>query len=389
MPLPKHPKLMSDDELCDWTKSLIERCAPESSTLDYKAEISINGKTNRIELGKDVSSFANEGGGILLYGVPETVENGVPIPKNLSECGIIIPEEMPTNIENILIAVVEPPLPELNIRVLNLKELNQKSLLMIYHPESWNKPHMIEGYNHARYYRRGNFRSIIMNERQVETAYLSRKASLYHADNFFKTGDFRTIPEEGRFLRVIVCPRFPLIRKEEMLEERFKNWLINNTPNKRIGDWIPFLDGWRFRGHPLGNFHGKQYEFCLFHNGAVCFNMDLDRVIDSQTGYLRLDIIGKDFFKDMAFLYANKVFEFFRISGPLSIQVSLHNVKTLNAEIPYDVWFADTDLGPTPIEKDKISFIEETSVDELKFNIDNVTKRLIRRLASVFGIWQE
>ena len=91
----------------------------------------------------------------------------------------------------------------------------------------------------------------------------------------------------------------------------------------------------------------------------------------------------------MAFLYANKVFEFFRISGPLSIQVSLHNVKTLNAEIPYDVWFADTDLGPTPIEKDKISFIEETSVDELKFNIDNVTKRLIRRLASVFGIWQE
>ncbi len=191
MLLPKHPKLMSDDDLCDWIKSLIDRRAPESSTLDYKAEISINGKSNRIELGKDISSFANEGGGILLYGVPETKEKGVPVPKDLSECGVEIPQDIPTNIENILTDIVVPPLPELNIKVLNLKEIKPKSLLMIYHPESWNKPHMIEGYNHARYYRRGNFRSVIMNERQVEAAYLTRKASLYHADNFFKTGDFK------------------------------------------------------------------------------------------------------------------------------------------------------------------------------------------------------
>jgi hypothetical protein len=64
MQFPKHPQLMTDDELCDWLRSLIERKAPESSSLDYKAEIHLDGKKNRIELGKDVSSFANEGGGV-------------------------------------------------------------------------------------------------------------------------------------------------------------------------------------------------------------------------------------------------------------------------------------------------------------------------------------
>lgn len=167
MPLPKHPRLMNDDELCDWVKSLIERRAPESSSLDYKAQISIENKTKRIELCKDVSSFANEGGGILLYGVPEMEDNGVPVPKDLSECGIEIPKDLSMGIENVLTDVVRPLLPELHIRELNLKELAPKSLLIVYHPESWNKPHMVEGYKHARYYRRGNFRAIIMNERQV------------------------------------------------------------------------------------------------------------------------------------------------------------------------------------------------------------------------------
>ena len=237
--------------LCDWAKSLIDRQAPESGDLDYKAEISIEGKGNRIELGKDISSFANEGGGILLYGVPEMKDdNGVPIPKDLSECGIEIPME-PIAIENILLSIVAPPLPELEIRVLNLKELDQKSLLLIYHPASWNKPHMVQGYKHVRYYRRLNFGADIMEERQVEAAYSSRRASLGHADEFFKTGDFRDIPEEGRFFRVILCPRFTLTRRQEMHRDKFDSWRYNNYPlepreimSTNHGEWIPFLDGW-------------------------------------------------------------------------------------------------------------------------------------------------
>ncbi len=387
MLLPKHPRLMNDYELSNWAKSLITRRSPESSSLDYKAKISIKKQIERIEIGKDISSFANEQGGILLYGVPEMEERGVPVPKDISECGIEIPQDLPINIENILLDIVSPPLTELHIRVLNFEELGQKSLLMVYHPESWNKPHMVEGYKHVRYYRRGNFRAVIMNERQVEAAYLSRKVSHDHADIFFKTGNFRGIPDNGRFFRVIICPLFYLIRKEEMLEERFKNWLIGNPPDNRPGNWVPFLDGWCFLGYPNGNFHGKQYELRLFHNGAFCFNMDLDYAIERQTN---LNLKGMEkVFKDMIFPYAYKAFEFLRISGPLSMQVNLYNVKTINALIPASHWFFDPNIGITPIETDEITFKEQMSVSELRFDTVKVLERVIGRLASAFGIWRK
>ena len=185
MSLPKPTKSMSDDELCDWASSLINRRAPESSSLDYKADISfLDKQSDKVELAKDISSFANETGGVLLYGVPEEEQNNVPVPKALSECGIEVPASFLEKIENILIDVIVPPLPELDIRLLNIKEIAPKSLIMVYHPESWNKPHMIDRYNHFRYYRRGNFRAVPMEERQIEAAYLFRKVSLAHAKDF-------------------------------------------------------------------------------------------------------------------------------------------------------------------------------------------------------------
>ena len=293
-------------------------------------------------------------------------------------------QNLPETIENILLDAVEPLLPELQIRVLSLKELNGKSLLMLYHPESWNKPHMIEGYKEGRYYRRGNFRAVIMNEKEIESAYLSRKISRSHADEFFKTGDFRPVPKVGSFLRLIFCPRFPLVRREMMSEERFKTGLDSNPPNRRPGDWIPFLDGWAFRGYPNGNFHGKQYEFRLFHNGGFCFNIDLAYFLRGQSE-LMINQIEKCL-KEWVLPYANAAFEILGINGPLSMQFNLFRIKGLNAKIPLDSW--DADIGVTPLENDSLNFIEETSTSELKFNMDNVVKRIIDRLASAFGIWR-
>jgi len=203
------------------------------------------------------------------------------------------------------------------------------------------------------------------------------------------TGDFRPYPKDGRFLRVIICPRFSLIQKQEMSEEHFKKWLDSNPPHGRRGDWLPFLDGWVFRGYPSGNFHGKQYELRLFHNGGYCFDLDLDAEIHSKLKMLMLKRI-KGFFKDMILPYAGKAFEYLRITGPLSIQVNLHNVNGLNAVILPPVNAIDPDSrveGETPLDKDKIEYKEETSVSELITNQDKVLKTLMDRLCSAFGIW--
>jgi len=394
MSLPRPTKSMSDDELCDWASFLINRRAPESSSLDYKADISpLERQSDKIELAKDVSSFANQTGGIILYGVPEEKPNNTPIPKSLSECGIEVPSSFLEKIENILMDVIMPPLPELDIRLLNIKELAPKSLIMVYHPESWNKPHMVEKYDHFRYYRRGNFSSVPMEERQIEAAYLFRKASLAHAKDFFATGDFREIPSEGRFVQVILCPRFSLIRREEMREKEFKNWVDSNPPMDRTGYWVPFLDGWSFLGYPEGKFHGRQYEFRLFHNGGVCFTRELDEMFIAPTDEKKsyLDIKRMDgLIKNYVLSYSNKAFEYLKISGPLSIQVSLYNVETLRAidSGRPKTWFCNPNIGEQPIEKPQLKFVEETSISELRYNTDQVLERLMDRLASAFGVWR-
>ena len=85
----RHPKLISDADLCTWLNSLIKRKAPESDYLDYKESISISTQKDKMELCKDVTSFANENGGALIYGVPETDQNGVPVPKDIFGSRII------------------------------------------------------------------------------------------------------------------------------------------------------------------------------------------------------------------------------------------------------------------------------------------------------------
>ena len=43
-------RLMSDEELASWATDLISRKAPESHYLDYKAELSINTPSEKIEI---------------------------------------------------------------------------------------------------------------------------------------------------------------------------------------------------------------------------------------------------------------------------------------------------------------------------------------------------
>jgi hypothetical protein len=385
MNLPRHPKLMSDQELCDLIESWIRLKVPESNELDYKESISVASRKEKFELGKDISSFANERGGVLLYGVPEIKEDGVPVPDDLSKCGIDLLGNLSEDIERILFSIIVPPLTELDIRVLKIQELSPKSLLFIYHPESWNKPHMLEGYKDHRYYRRENFQSVPMNERAIEAAYLFRKISLSHANNFFETGFFKEIPaNHGHFIRAIICPRYSLNRKETMFEEQFKSWLVSNSPGGRDGEWIPFVDGWTFESYAQGEFHGHLFEVRLFHNGGICFTYDLKAMFDVSRG-LYLNPLAAEL-KNTFLPLANKACEYLGISGPLSLQISFHNNQKVNAWVNIS---GNLHYGMTKIDKKVIHFVEEMSVSELSLNSVKVFQRLMRRLYSTFGIWIE
>jgi predicted HTH transcriptional regulator len=187
---------MTPEELAGRIADCIRQRMPESDSLDYKAQLNIGTQRERTELAKDVSSFANELGGMVLYGVPETEENGVPVPAALEECGFECESGLPERAENILLDTVRPVLPNLFVKVVTI---NEKQILVVHHPASWNKPHMVEAYNTRRYFRRGNYRAVPMSEREIEAAYASRRSVQIMAEEFFRTGDLGDIPSGGPF----------------------------------------------------------------------------------------------------------------------------------------------------------------------------------------------
>ena len=410
---------MTDPELLAYVRTLIEAREPESYRLDYKETLDISKDSGKKELAKDVSSFANEQGGILIYGVPEVRDGELPRPKPLAECGMEVAPGLVESIERILISTVQPPLHALTIRVMDLPEIAPKQLLIIQHPESYWKPHMIEGYGVRRYYRRGNFQAVIMNEREVEAAYLARESARTHAREFFDMALFG--PAYGIQIRAVACPVMPGGFKDRMLAPGFRDWLDANPPmgpdHARSGGWLPFLDGWRFLGHPEGSISGKQYEIRIFHNGAVCMNLDpsasstdgrIEPCIDADA--LLLDKVERKL-RHLFVQYSATVFGELGIDGPLVVRfwllkaqglrgapdtqkhTELKNLRSYIAEHGSAIIDrriiskAPDEPGQPYLDGEDMVFDEETSTDEMAERPEAFVSRLITRISTAFGLW--
>jgi hypothetical protein len=401
---------MTDPELSVAVKSLIAAREPESLRLDYKETLDISKESGKKELAKDVSSFANEQGGVLIYGVPEARQDDLPRPKPLAECGMEIDRGLTESIESILINTVQPPLHALDIRVVDIPEIAPKHLLLIHHPESYWKPHMFEGYGVRRYYRRGNFQAIPMSEREVEAAYLAREAARTHARDFLKTASFGN--HSGTVLRAVACPVTRGQFKELLLQPRITQWLNNSKPFAMDlpwnGEWFPLLDGWRFLSESKGNVSHSLYEFRLFHNGAICLNLDMScsYVFD---GFLALSELRKHL-PDLFLRSAERIFKGLGVGGPLVLQLSLLGAQTLGCVRDEDEYkemcFARDKIQKgeparfngryyTTLEElekryqdgDRIVFEEESSVNDIQEQPDVIVNRLISRLGMAFGVW--
>jgi hypothetical protein len=383
MQFPKSSKLMTDHELCDWAIALIKRKAPESDSLDYKQWAGLD----RREFAKDISSFANERGGLVLLGVPEE-QSDIPTPQNLGECGIDKLDLAPIDLENVLVDAVRPPLPEIDIRILKPVEIQPKVLIFVYHPASWARPHMVEGYSQGRYYRRGNYRAILMKEIEVEAAYQSRQMRIIEAGKFFETARMAKLPGgTDPLARVSICPASTVTRRQEFHELEFRTWVENNPPGGRKVYPVPFVDGIRYISHSSGALDGREFELRLFHNGGLSFTLDCKLLIVDQ--YIKLGSLA-DIARDFVFGPATKSSEFLEILGPLLIEVRLLKMQKVRALITDTdgPWFRDCNLGEAPLGESDLSFIEESSTSELAASPEAVRKRIENRLYASFGYWR-
>ena len=377
---------MTDEELTERIVACINQRLPESDSLDYKTLLNIETRDERIELAKDASSFANELGGTLLYGVPEEKVNGVPIPMPLGKCGLKLDGRFPERVENILLESVRPVLPNLFVKLVTIPGRDGKQILIVQHPASWNKPHMVEGYQERRYFRRGNYRTVRMSEVEVEAAYASRRSVRVQAEEFFRVAELGEIPSDGsQFLRIIIFPVLALVAREKMREQQFQEWLIKNHPNGRAGDWVPFVDGVRFWSTASGALQGLQFELRLFHNGAISFTIDMT-IMKSDKGLINL-ARAATIIKKYTLNYAATAFELLGVASPLLFKVELHGAHGLQALEPSETKNPDPLTAGFPLSRNLITYREESSTDELIGQPHEILWRLVARMTETFGIW--
>jgi Putative DNA-binding domain len=151
----------------EWLESdiveMIKNQAKENLNLDYKACAAL-AKTDgkKTEVSKDVSSFANSAGGVIIYGVSE--RDYLPIEIDSGFDPTEISKEW---LENIINSNIHPKIDNLHINQIDLKSQGiGKVIYVVTIPQAtFMAPHQAQD---KRYYKRYNFQSAPMDDYEIK-----------------------------------------------------------------------------------------------------------------------------------------------------------------------------------------------------------------------------
>ena len=155
----------------DWSSERLRRTlenrVPESLHLDYKDKGSLLSKKRGEDISKDVSTFMNSDGGVLVYGVPEEKDQtGIPIPRrgDGQEIGLVRDEVSREQIEDLITGNISPK-PEADLFQISEINYDQRSVFVVQVQAG------IGGVWQAkdkRYYKRFHFKAEPMEHYEIE-----------------------------------------------------------------------------------------------------------------------------------------------------------------------------------------------------------------------------
>lgn len=378
--IPKHPDQLTNDELDTWIRRLVDSAEPEGTTLDYKQEIIFGSGSDRRELAKDVVSFANEIGGTLVYGIPENRVNPQAVPTPQRPYGIASIPGVTQRLEDIFAGAISPLLPEYRIREIQLSEYPGKVCYIVWTPESWIGPHMVHGYSDGRYYRRGQFRAVVMTERDVDERYRRRLSMRSAAEEFLNSEDARSLlrfygRNQAKTIMMIV-PSLLVPNRVAFSEPHLRAWLEEN-PLWR--SWIPSMHGVRTF---VTLEQGDKADVEVYRNGSIitCHY--------TQVG----DMSGPPNIADIAELQelqerlrvAARFYQLLSYSGPLIVSIEIL------CPASYALFLPRHRKPSVPLEPSgtNLRIRIETAAAELVAQPNAVLKHLADRLFQAFGIWE-
>ncbi len=144
-------------------QSIIDNEIEESIHIEFKSgEALSKNDTKKKEVSKDVSSFANSDGGIIVYGLSESNHKA-------SEYSFIDGNEFSKEwLEQIINTTINRNIPDLIIHSIRVSGDISKSIYVVQIPSSIEAPHQCRD---KRFYRRYNFESVPMEEYEIRQLY--------------------------------------------------------------------------------------------------------------------------------------------------------------------------------------------------------------------------
>lgn len=310
---------------------LINEGVEEFSHLDYKSQIPLNSDSQKKELAKDVSAFANSGGGVLIYGVREEGHKPVEI------TGINPNDTNKEKIENVILSCISPRISKQIIPV-DL-EGREEQVFVIIIDQSSNAPHMVTKQQDNRYYKRHDFSSIVMEEHEVRHIYERSGQMFKEIDNIMKKKNYCLIDPNDDGKPWLCIMSIPYIIEHDRIspsDQALKNWL---NPNERKYDGMSFLPGFprpsiegfmierrnRAGEHPMEEFVTVGREAYVQYSKEVYISEEAEN--DTVIPYT----FGPHYVKD-TICYFNFLAEFYnRIEyyGLIKVRFAINNLPTI------------------------------------------------------------
>jgi hypothetical protein len=146
---------------------------PEGAQIDYKIALSGEGKNEAYkEFLKDITSFANANGGLLLLGVHEPFDEILPKDQIIGFEG---GDALAKDLERVAATSTDPRIPSLLIKPVAVQ--NNKHVIVVHVPGSLIKPHMVNYSKHRSFYIRHSESSVPMTTHEIRDAVLSSATS--------------------------------------------------------------------------------------------------------------------------------------------------------------------------------------------------------------------
>jgi len=384
----KHPDQYSDEELEAWVRNLVDDQVSEGPRLDYKQAISLKSEKEKLEAAKDISSFANEIGGTIIYGIPEKRKSDeVAIP--LKPYGIDHIPDLESRLENIYIDSISPCLPEWRIRKVELTEYRGKVVYVAWVPESWVGVHMVEAYGDQKYYRRGQLRAVAMSEHEVRQRYERLRIGQSALKDFLSSPELNYpgeylheyLQDDIAISHYVACPAMIFPERVNFTTSDMRTWLSQHRyelwqwfSKWPFDNWAPFAYGVRAKES-----HGDPSWMVELHRNGAISHWSTSVVRKDDQG--RYTLLYLEELKTIeGFLqFARSFYQRIKYFGPLHLQVLIENR-------PHEDLF----LGKSSfISGDENLFIALSEASSKLVETPNeILKEIADEMFRAFGLWE-